>query len=170
MTTGSRSSRKEPDPESRPLYAGHHLHSIRNPLASCSRRWDTPPILMSRLVHDTSTWVRLYSSLEIAPDCVSRNRFAQRSPPVLLTPAAWAGLKPASDRRLRWAYHHLFPSFQLGRERLPVAHAVPLRHTVPAPDLIGRCGHEGLRALMAGRAVLAPRLELVVLPQHAVEA
>ncbi len=43
VMTGSRSSRKDPDIESRPLYAGHRLHSIRNTLADLSRGWDTPP-------------------------------------------------------------------------------------------------------------------------------
>jgi len=50
----------------------------------------------------------LYSPLDISPDNVMRYLFTQRLLPMLLTSAAWAGLKPASDSRLRWAYHHLF--------------------------------------------------------------
>jgi len=49
MMTGSRSSQKKPSTESRSLYAGHHLHSIRNALANCSRGPRTPPVLISIL-------------------------------------------------------------------------------------------------------------------------
>ena len=69
-TTGSRSSQQEPDIESRPLYAGHHLRSIRNTPVSLSRRWDTPSILMSHMDFDTSSWVRFHSPLYISPDCI----------------------------------------------------------------------------------------------------
>ena len=49
MMTGSRSSQRKPSTESRSLYAGHHLHSIRNTLVNCSRGPRTPPVLMSIL-------------------------------------------------------------------------------------------------------------------------
>ena len=73
--TGSRSSQQEPDIELRPLYAGHHLRSIRNTPASSSRGWDTPPVLISRMVFGTSLWVRSRSPLNITPDCITVQPF-----------------------------------------------------------------------------------------------
>ena len=61
--TGSRSSHWKPATESRPLYAGHRLHSIRNWPASLSWKIETPPVLMPLIFYDASTWVRLHSSL-----------------------------------------------------------------------------------------------------------
>ena len=49
VMTGSRSSHKKPDIESRPLYAGHRLHSIRNSPVNLSREIETPLVLMSSL-------------------------------------------------------------------------------------------------------------------------
>ena len=49
MMTGSRSSHWKPSIESRPLYAGHRLHSIRNSPASLSQKIETPLVLMSNL-------------------------------------------------------------------------------------------------------------------------
>ena len=106
--TGSRSSIEEPSTDSRHLYAGHHLHSIRNSLADLSD-YAAPGFDVGRVSHDGSTVVRVYSSL-----CTTHARssltFPHRSRPPLLMAA---GLKPASDSGLRRAYHHLFHSFHV---------------------------------------------------------
>ncbi len=60
---------------------------------------------------DMSSVVRLHSSSRHAPDAVTPRLFSQRSPPRLLTAAAWDGLKPAPASRLRGAYPHLSCSY-----------------------------------------------------------
>ena len=47
---------------------------------------------------DMSSVVRLHSSSRHAPDAVTPRLFSQRSPPRLLTAAAWDGLKPAPHK------------------------------------------------------------------------
>jgi hypothetical protein len=65
--TGSRSSHKKPSIESRPLYAGHRLHSIHNSPVNLSQEIETPLVLMSYMVYDASAWVRFNSSLYTTP-------------------------------------------------------------------------------------------------------
>jgi hypothetical protein len=69
MGLSSHSSVEMPEPSSRHLYAGHHLHSIRNTPASSSRGWYTPSVLMSHIVFGTSSRVRFNSPLNITPVC-----------------------------------------------------------------------------------------------------
>ena len=69
VMTGSRSSHKKPDTKSRPLYAGHRLHSLRNTLADLSRKVNPPPVLMSvsglRRVHmGSGALVSLYHTCQ----------------------------------------------------------------------------------------------------------
>ena len=84
---------------------------------------------MSIWFYDASTWVRLHSSLCTTLDSLFDYLFPQRSPPALLIPAARGSLKPASDSRLRWAYHHLPMSLYTNTALLPVLlTCVPTAH------------------------------------------
>ena len=89
MTTGSRSSQRKPSKDSRPLYAGHRLHSIRNSPANSSQEIETPLVLMPiselRRVNIRFGLTRLSLQhliiLKLLP-------FPHRSLPILLIPAA----------------------------------------------------------------------------------
>ena len=109
QATGSRSSIEEPSTDSCHLYAGHHLHSIRNSLADLSREIIRPPVLMSE-----ESLTRPQQWFGFTHLCTTHARssltFPHRSRPPLLMAA---GLKPASDSGLRWAYHQLFHSFHV---------------------------------------------------------
>ena len=118
-TTGSRSSVEKPGPDSRHLHAGHRLGSLQgnpqtHPDGTTLRRFRCHV-----LVHDESAVVHLRSSSWSTP-AESCSTFPQRSRPALLMPAAWGGLKPAPDSRLRRALRHLPYSL--------------LRRTVVEPD------------------------------------
>jgi len=68
---------------------------------SLSRFWH-------RLEHfDTSSAVRLRSPPQITPDGIEAPPFPQRSPPRLLTTAAWGGLRSAPISRPRGTNPHL---------------------------------------------------------------
>ena len=145
-TTGSRSSVEKPGPGSRHLHAGHRLGSLQgnpqtHPDGTTLRRFRCHV-----LVHDESAVVHFRSSSWSTP-VESCSMFPQRSRPALLMSAAWGGLKPAPDSRLRRASRHLLYSLlrrtviephgvtdDLGRESIAMIAGRLARHpsTVPA--------------------------------------
>jgi len=124
-----RSTRK-PDQESRRLHAGGHLG--RNQVAPQTRPGltNSPRFRHHLALFDTSSAVRLRSSLLTSPDRLNGPPFLQRSPPRLFTVAACSGLKPTPDGRLRGTYPHL------PRSSASTLRWQPSRHTliqVPTP-------------------------------------
>src|SRR3954447_27030641 len=93
---------------SRPLYAGRHLpsHQASGRLVPGDRV--TPGFDDGPLAHDASS----KGSLSFVSPTHTCSRyflelFLQRSPPRLLTAAAWSGLRPAPESRSRGANPHL---------------------------------------------------------------
>ena len=106
--TGSRSSAREPVSASRPLYAGRRLPSHQAPGRLVPGDGVTPGFDDDPLAHDASS----KGSLSFVSPTHTGSRsflelFLQRSPPRLLTAAAWSGLRPAPESRSRGANPHL---------------------------------------------------------------
>jgi len=104
---GSRSSAQEPDPGSRPLYAGCRTPSNQVPGALIPEGPFAPgsdSTFNYRRVIEGFAFARLPGPyLPGDPPGL----WLQRSPPRLLAAAAWSGLKPALGSRLRRACLHL---------------------------------------------------------------
>jgi len=106
--TGSRSSAREPVSASRPLYAGRRLPSHQAPGRLVPGDGVTPGFDDGPLANDASS----KGSLSFVSPTHTCSRyflelFLQRSPPRLLTAAAWSGLRPAPESRSRGANPHL---------------------------------------------------------------
>lgn len=131
--TGSRSSTQKPESGSRPLYAGRRLSSSQVPDKLIPRARRPLGFDDKSLVDDASSKGSLsFDSLILTcPGCP--RTWPQRSPPCLLNTAAWGGLKPAPESRLRGAYPHLPCSFSTVRPFSSNFHSVLLRHTIEPP-------------------------------------
>jgi len=146
--TGSRSSTREPESGSRPLYAGRRPPSTPGLRRALSQEIETP------LVSTTSLWlttrprgftcVRLPDPylLGVRPRRFDSNAHHRR----LLTAAAWSGLEPAPGSRLRRACLHLPCSLGTVSQLILNLLSVRLRRTVSRPGeshpqpLAERCG------------------------------
>src|SRR5713101_7688723 len=104
-----------PATSSRHLYTGHHQGGGQGcpliegaPLgAPLSRGSRTTPVSMPSLfVSMRQQWYRTCSSSRRSPDPLVAGLFPQRSPPRLLTAAAWGGLGSPPARRTRRVYLH----------------------------------------------------------------
>ncbi len=105
-------STREPAPSSRHLHAGRHSSSRQVASRAHPGAQNIAPVSTSSgSGFDMSSVVRLRSSSRRSPDAVTPRLFPQRSPPRLLTAAAWGGLKPAPASRLRGAFPHLSCSY-----------------------------------------------------------
>ncbi len=140
--TGSRSSTQKlrisfTPPIRRPPLA----QVIRFP-ASLSQEMETPLVLKTMLWittrHRRFTFVRLSDPylLEVPPRRFDPNAHHRR----LLTAAAWGGLEPAPESRLRGAFPHLPYSFYTVWRLLLNPLFVCLRHTLDAPMAPRRLG------------------------------
>ena len=147
-TTGSRSSTREPESGSRPLYAGRRPPSTPGLRRTLSQEIETPLVLTTSLWITTRpqgfTCVRLPDPhlLGVPPRRVDSNAHHRR----LLTAAAWRGLEPAPGSRLRRAYLHLPCSLGTVSQLILNLLSVRLRRTVSRPGeshprpLAERCG------------------------------
>ena len=86
---GSRSSAQEPGPGSRPLYAGCRAPSNQVSGALIPEVW--PPLVLAALIIIGASACARLPGPYLPADCISR-LCPQRSPPRLLTAAAWSGL------------------------------------------------------------------------------
>jgi hypothetical protein len=131
--TGSRSSTQKPESGSRPLYAGRRLPSSQVPDKLIPRAGRPLGFDDESLVDDASSKGSL-SFDSLIPTCPEYPQaLPQRSPPCLLNTAAWGGLKPAPESRLRGTYPHLPCSFATACRFMLTPLAVCLRHTVQYP-------------------------------------
>ena len=89
------------------------------------------------------------SSLWHIPAQVVPTPCPQRSPPLLLTTAAWGGLTPTPESRCRWASHHLSNSFHMIVRSLLLSSYVSAAHS-GARSSIG-CSATSRRTGVAGR-------------------
>ena len=100
--TGSTISVQEPKPSSRHLHAGHRLASRQVPARLIPRPQARPGF---DVVFKFSTRQQWFTRVRLLGSHLTRSGvpFPQRSPPRLLTDAAYGGLKPPPAERLRRA-------------------------------------------------------------------
>ncbi len=133
--TGSRSSTREPESGSRPLYAGRRPPSTPGLRRTLSQEIETPLVSTTRLGFTTRppgfTCVRLPEPhlLGVRPRRFDSNAHHRR----LLTAAAWSGLEPAPGSRLRRACLHLPCSLGTVSQLILNLLSVRLRRTLNAP-------------------------------------
>ena len=107
-TSGSRSSARKPELDSRLLYAGRRLSSNQVPYRLITGNENVPDFDDKLLCYDASTEVQFCSSSQFLPARGIPRRFDSNAHyRRLLTAAAWSGLKSALGNRLRRAYLHL---------------------------------------------------------------